>query len=71
MVSIPLLRVASRTYRVVLAGSSFLHRQNVSMDIRNHRLGVFDHRLCIRNYSLGVRNHHVSTDCQLGLKGRC
>jgi hypothetical protein len=47
--------MASRTYRVVLAGNAFPSRQHVSMEIGNHRLGI--------------RDRHVGTGRQLGLKG--
>ena len=41
--------------------STFLHRQDISLDVRNHLLGICNHRL-------SIRNHHVGTDRQLGLK---
>jgi hypothetical protein len=54
--------MGGHTYRVVLAGTTFLPRQNASMDIRNHRLDICNHRV-------GIRNHNIGVNCQLGLKG--
>ena len=61
MVSIPVLIDISRTYRVVLVAITFLRRQHLSMDIRNHRLSIHNHRFDIRNLRVGI-------DCQLGLR---
>ena len=55
------------TYPVVSVGGTFLSRQQVSMDIGNHRLGLVDHRSGTDNDRLGIRNHHVGVGCQLGL----
>jgi hypothetical protein len=61
---------------MVLAGSTFLPRQHLPMDVRNHRLsirnfrlGILDHRFSIRNRNPGIRNLLVGIECQLGLNG--
>ena len=46
------------------SGSAFMPRKHVPTYIRNHCLGLCDHRL-------GFRNNDVGIDCQLGLKGSC
>ena len=61
--------MASHTYRVILTGSTFLPRQHLSVDIRNHRLSVRDLRLSVCDLRLGIRDCHVGIDPQLGLKG--
>ena len=78
MVSIPALMDGSRAYRVALAGSTFLPRQDLLVNARNHRLSISDHRLGTNNHCLGAHNHcfgirnrRISIDCQLGLKETC
>ena len=56
-------------YQVDFAGSNLLPRQDLSMDIRNHGLGVRNLRLGICNHRLGIRDCHVGIDHQLGLGG--
>ena len=58
--------MASRTYRVVLAGSTTLSGQYILMNIREHRtsirncrVGVCDHRMGIRDHRVGVRDDRV------------
>jgi hypothetical protein len=48
------------------------------MDIRDHCVGIRDHRvstgnrlLGIRDRHVGIRDHKVGVDRQLGLKGGC
>jgi hypothetical protein len=60
--------MASHTYRVVLAGTTFLSCQHASMDIRNHCVGVLNHHMGIFNYHVGIRYRHISIDRQLGLE---
>ena len=58
--------------------SAVLSLQHISMDVRNHRLGIRNPRLSICNFHSGIRNHrlgirdrHVGIDHQLGLgRGR-
>ena len=64
MISFGVDGLESRTYRVILAGSTFLPRQHLSVDIRNHCLSIHNHRL-------GIRDRHVRIDYQLGLNGGC
>jgi hypothetical protein len=59
----------NRTYWVVLAEDTFLPRQHVSVDIRNHRFSIRNCYSSIRDHRLGIRNPQVGIDCQLGLKG--
>ena len=61
---------------MVLAGSALLPRQCISMDIRDHcvgicnnRVGVRNHCASVRDYRVGARNDHVGIDCQFCLKG--
>ena len=68
---------------MVLAGSTLLSRQKILTDIREHRVGVCDHRMGIRNYHVGVSDnrvsvsndrvgvcdHHIGVECQFGLVG--
>ena len=51
--------MGSRTYRVVFAGSTFLPRQDLLMNLRNHRLSIHNFCLCIRNFCLGICNHRL------------
>ena len=67
--------MASRTYRVVLAGSTTLSGPYILMNVREHRtsirncrVGICDHRMGIRDHRVGVSDNRASvSDDRVGV----